>query len=189
MVITQPEKESKASSSDSVISISSKDTGNGAGKEGLVSRIQREVGSRQKPHLNWTFLPINGQLAAQYKQILQWFCIFLVGSAWKQYFPRENTENSWNESKEICGEKCLIWGNMEGLSRWEFYQRNMEGYVPVSWPRACHITRNAWSTNLSKAQLVGSSRTELEVECRDTQTKTPSHPYVLIASFPFTFIP
>lgn len=40
----------------------------------------------------------------------------------------------------------------EGLRGWEIYQRNMEAYVPVSWPRACHITRNLWSTNLSKAQ-------------------------------------
>ena len=52
VAITQPETESKASSSDSVIFICSKDKGNGAGKEGLVNRMQREVGSRQNPELS-----------------------------------------------------------------------------------------------------------------------------------------
>lgn len=94
--------------------------------------------------------------------------------------PRRSVENSvlFEEIKE------------EGLRGWEFDQRNMEEYVPVSWPRACHITRNLRSTNLSKAQCgrILKNWTWRRVQRypgKDTITSTSFHSQC----FPFTFIP
>lgn len=104
--------------------------------------------------------------------------IFSKGKHWKQL--------KWAQEDQWRTMFSLNYG--EGQRGWEFYQRNMEEYGPVSWKRACHITSSVWSINLWKVQcgMILKNWTLGRVQSYASKDTIPSIYFIVSVSYSYS---